>query len=121
MKSKINIPTGIRADRFEAIQYEKTTGPKGSSVGKRLGCAWVFRHIFQATWDRICNSSATADWSKHQTAKSLYDDPNWCSLGFGHRIAIGRCLRHFVNNGMLPLQVINPQSTGTKYYSPIHR
>ena len=33
MKSEIDIAAGIRADRFEVIQYEKRLGKKSAMIG----------------------------------------------------------------------------------------
>lgn len=120
MKTAIDITAGIRADRFAAIKYETLNGPGGIAVGKRLGLPWVLQWIFKKAWAHFCENIATVDWSKKQTAKSLFNDPDiWADMKHGIRQAFGRCLRYFVENGMLPLYVINPNSTGTKYYAPV--
>ena len=113
------IITGVRDDLFLALRYAKRSGKKGPSTGLTLGRHWVFQWIFRSAWGRFTTGLATADWTRPQTAKSLYNDPDWASMNFGVRIAIGRCLRFFVKHAMLPLQVINPYSTGTKRYMPI--
>ena len=110
----------IRADRFNAIHYETFNGPSGTRIGKRLGLPLVFEWIFKKAWAHFSKNIATADWSKKQTAKLLYDDPeDWGSMKHGVRHAIGRCLRHFVTQEMLPLYVVNPRSKGTKFYALI--
>ena len=114
------INTDVRDDFFIALKYGKRNGKKGPSTGITLGRHWVFEWIFRSAWGRFTTGLATADWSKPQTAQYLYNDPDWTSMNFGVRIAIGRCLRFFVNHEMLPLKVINPHSTGTKLYMPIN-
>jgi hypothetical protein len=121
MKSEIDITAGIQAERFEAMRFDTRNGPKGSSAGKRLGSQWIFKSVFLTSWQRICKGIKTADWSKPKSAKSLYNDVTWPNMGIGLRIAIGRCLRHFVDNEMLPLRVINPKSTGTKFYELVNQ
>lgn len=112
----------IRADRFNAIKYEAFHGPRGTGVGKRLGSPWVFQWIFKRAWAHFSKNIATTDWSKKQTAKLLYNDPeDWGAMKHGVRHAIGRCLRYFVNQGMLPLYVVNPKSKGTKFYALINK
>lgn len=113
-----NLAAGIRADRFETIKYQTSNGPRGPGVGKTLGRPWVFKWIFQEMWQRACNNIATADWSVKQSTKSLYNDADtWCDMKHGVRQAYGRCLRYFADHQMLPLHVINPKATGTKYYA----
>lgn len=121
MKTTTDFAAGIRNDLFETTEFDTRHGPKGSSVGKKLSSHWVFKSVFLASWQRICQGIETADWGKRQTAKSLYNDVTWPKMSVGLRIAIGRCLRYFVDNGMLPLYVVNPQSTGTKFYAPANR
>lgn len=106
-------------DISKRIEFEVRDGPRGPSVGKQMGYHWVFKNIFQTAWYRFCAAIESADWTKPQTAKSLFDDPNWVNMGFGFRIALGRCLRYFVNHAMLPLRVLNPDSSGTKKYAHV--
>lgn len=113
------LTANVRHDLFMALRFAKRSGKKGPSTGLDLGRHWVFEGQIRTAWERIRAGLATADWSRPQTAESLFNDPNWKSMKFGVRIAIGRCLRFFVNHGMLPLKVINPYSTGTKQYMPL--
>jgi hypothetical protein len=114
------ISTGVRDDLFESLKYDKPNCKKGQVSGRYLSRHFVFEWQFRTSWEKICAGLTTVDWSKPQTAKSLYNYPGWNSMKFGMRIAIGRCLRFFVNQGMLPLRVINPNATGTKRYLPIN-
>lgn len=114
------IMNGVRDDLFVALGYAKRNCKTGPSSGLDLGHHWVFEAQIRTAWTRICAGLASADWSKPQSAKALYNDLGWTSLKCGVRIAIGRCLRFFVNHEMLPLKVINPHSTGTKLYMPIN-
>jgi hypothetical protein len=119
MKKYINL-TGVRDDLYMSLKFAKRITKKGPSTGLDLGRHWVYEGQIQTAWKRICAGLASADWNRPQSAKALYNDPRWDSMNFGVRIAIGRCLRFFVNHGMLPLQVINPTATGTKLYMPIN-
>jgi hypothetical protein len=98
------------------IQFELRDGPRGKSVGRALGRHWIFRDIFARCGDRFGSAVATIDWSKPQTARSLYGAANWSQFSVGYRIAVGRVLRFFVKQGWLPLKVINAKATGTKRY-----
>lgn len=98
------------------IEFEERDGPKGKSVGVTLGRHWIFRGIFARCGKRFASAVAAVDWSKPQTAKSLYGAENWSEFSIGYRIAVGRVLRFFVKLGWLPLKVINAKSTGTKKY-----
>ncbi len=84
--------------------------------GKRLTRHWIYKALFLQCWQRFRASLATVDWTKKQTAQSLFNVPYWQSMNFGTRIAIGRVLRYFVDNGWLTLVVLNPTASGTKHY-----
>lgn len=98
------------------MAFEKSVWQGTPCEGRRLGWHWIYRSLFIACWKRFHANLESVDWSKKQTAKSLFNHPNWANMKFGTRIAIGRVLRHFVGNGWLPLVVLNPKATGTKYY-----
>ena len=117
MTTQIN--TGVRDDLFLGLKYAKRNTKRGPGTGLTFGRHWIFKWQICTAWERIRAGLATADWSRPQTAQSLYNDPDWPQMNFGLRIAIGRCLRFFVNHAMLPLRVINPYSTGTKRYMPL--
>lgn len=116
MKSEINITTGIRVDRFEAIKYETRLGKNGAVIGMQLGAHFVLKWIFQDAWKHISAGMATADRYDFHTAKSLFND---CEAWAGHErstcIAIGRCLAYFVTEEMLPLHCVNPHASNKLY------
>lgn len=113
---------GIRHDFFSAIQYQKRKGRKGTVIGMQLGAHFVFRWVFQDAWKHISASIMTANRCDFHTAKSLFNDAEaWAGLETKEAIAIGRCLRYFVDSKMLPLFCMNPHATGTKFYMVIDR
>lgn len=117
MKSERNITSAIRTDRFEAIEYIKHPGRKSTAIGLQLGAHFVFKWIFQDAWNHISGNIATADRFKFYTTESLFNDADaWAGFGTPIRIAIGRCLRYFVDNEMLPLFCVNPHATSAKLY-----
>lgn len=118
---KTDFAAVIRADRFAVTKFETRQGKGGPVVGLQLGRNFVFKELFETAGKRFCLTIVGADWTKPQTAKSLFNDPGWDRLSFGRRIAIGRCLRYFVDQEFLLLGLLNPESTGTKKYSLIER
>jgi hypothetical protein len=121
MKTKEKIANGIRYDLFSSIQYQTSDRPSrcGHGRGRYLGIPWVFKWIFQETWDQACANLALVDWSQKQCTKTLFDPEKWAKLSCGVQQACGRCLRYFADNGMLPIYVMNPTASGTKYYGLI--
>ena len=117
MNTQNDISAGIRTDLFDSIRYKKFQGKNGPAIGIKLGKPLVFKWIFQQAWKSFVENIETVDWHVKQSSKSLFGDAaKWDKLAFGVRQAIGRCLRYFVDHGMLPLRVLNPDATGTKYY-----
>jgi hypothetical protein len=103
-------------DLTDLMKFDASYWRGAVCEGKRLGWHWIYKALFVKGWTQFKASIATVDWSKKQTAQSLFNVPNWRNMKFGTRIAIGRVLRYFVDNGWLPLVVLNPKATGTKYY-----
>ena len=103
-------------DINELMTFDQSVWKDVPCEGKRLSRHWIFKSLFIACWNRFRASIATADWPRKQTAQSLFNHANWRNMKFGTRIAIGRVLRFFVKNEWLPLVVINPKATGTKFY-----
>lgn len=122
MKYEIDIAAGIRADRFAAIAYDKLPGKKGTVVGLQLGPHFVFKWIFLEAWNHISANIATANRSKFYKTESLFNDADvWAGFEIPIRIAIGRCLKYFVDNNMLPLFCVNPHATGAKLYMVVNQ
>jgi hypothetical protein len=105
----------------EMMEFDSSYLNGATYEGKRLSRQWIFKALFIKCWKQFQASIATVDWTKKQTAQSLFNVPNWRKMKFGTRIAIGRVLRYFVDIGWLPLMVLNPKATGTKYYGLIGR
>ena len=106
-------------DITEMMKFDTSYWKDRPCEGKRLGRHWIYKALFVKCWTKFQASMATADWTKKQTAQSLFNHPNWRSMKFGTRIGIGRVLRYFVKNGWLLLRVTNSKATGTKYYALI--
>ena len=121
IKSEIDITAGIRADRFDVIKYEKRPGKKGAVIGMQFGAHFVFKWIFEDAWKNISTGIATADRYKFHTVESLFNNPEvWDGYATkGIHIAIGRCLKYFVENKMLPLFCVNPHASSNKLYMVI--
>jgi hypothetical protein len=111
MKNIIDITT--------QMEFDKGYGKYGPCEGKRLNHHWIFRSLFLTCARRFQENLERVDWSKKQSSQTLFDSPDWKRMKVGTRIAIGRILRYFVDNGWLPLRVTNLKVRGTKYYERI--
>jgi hypothetical protein len=103
-------------DINELMKFDTSHWKGEPCEGKRVGLHWISKALFVKCWQQFQPNIKTADWTKKQTARSLFNVPSWTSTSFGTRIAIGRVLRFFVKNEWLPLKVLNPKATGTKQY-----
>lgn len=119
MTTETNALTGIRHDRFAAINYQTRPGRKGVVIGLQLGPHFVFRWIFQEAWKHISAGVLTVNKGDFHSSEDLFnDDETWAGHDTATRIAFGRCLVYFVAHKMLPLQCVTLRP-GNKLYAVI--
>ena len=82
------------------------------------GGYWVPKRYFELMWESALKQLPILDWSKDQTAETLFGGKErWLSHKVGGRIALGRCLKYFADNEMLPIKVANPKKKGKRKYT----
>lgn len=100
---------------LDRITFIKRADDKG--LGRYLKGVWVPKGEFTLIARKAAASIPTLDWTRKQTAKAIFADPAWNDMPVGKRIALGRVLCHFVEQGLLPLRLANPkQKSGSKQY-----
>ena len=110
------IISGVRDDLFIALKYETRPGKRGTVIGRPLGQHFVFRWIFQESWQHFSASVETVNKGNFHSSEALFNDPErWAELKKSHHIAIGRCLAFFVREEMLPLACVNPHANNKLY------
>jgi hypothetical protein len=103
---------------FEDIAFYQQSGSKeNSEYGLHLKGYWVQKIFFEEAWMQAQLNIPKLKWDKPQTVVAICGDKNWKSRKVGVRIRIGRCLKYFVGEGMLPLCIANPNKKGSRKYS----
>lgn len=93
----------------------------GGRYGNALGCYmpggyWVSKERIVFAWEKSRANQQQIDWSGKVCAETLIGTDTWKSLSFGHRLALGRCIKCFCNRQMLPIEVANPDKKGKRLY-----
>ena len=98
-------------DYYECIRFGKT------AIGQHLHGYWVSKSDFKLMWQYASVAMHQVDWSVPQSAETLYGKARWLDLKVGKRIALGRCLKYFAENDVLPVRVANPKKKGKRKYA----
>jgi hypothetical protein len=103
--------------QFSDIKFIERDGPNGSATGLYIAGYWVHKYLFESMWLHAEESLPRLDWSRKQTSADVFGDRTfWLSHRIGERISLGRCLKYFVQQGMLPIREANPGRNGPRRY-----
>jgi hypothetical protein len=102
--------------QFSEIQFTEHKWRYGTSLGFPIAGHWVAKSTLIDAWNHVCKGIPSADSRAEHTAKSMYGEGEWKNLPFGRQLALGRCVKFFVDKGMLPLKISNPTKKGTRKY-----
>jgi len=97
----------INFDRYDDRYAQPGRCLKGTFVPKRE---------FDLMWQKVTASLPTLMPGKRYTSKQIFADSLWNDFPTGRRIALGRVLSYFVEQGMLPLRLVNPNKRGPRRY-----
>lgn len=108
--------------KFSDIRYTKRDTPFGEQIGIVMpGRFWVYRSTMRAAWVQLNNNWPSINWSHKQCAETMIGTDYWQKIRLnGARLAMGRCVRFFVEHDMLPirLEIANPRKKGKRFYRP---
>jgi len=103
--------------KYSDINFTEHNFYYGTLLGFPIRGYWVTKDLFVLMWRKATEEIPKLDWSKQHTVVTIFgDDEEWQQLSFGQRIALGRCLKYFADQGMLPIRVANPTKKGTRKY-----
>ena len=105
-----------RAMTFEDIPFRDRPGTMGQTTGILLGGHWILRWQVEFAWRQLLLNLPSMNLSVQRTTKFLLQDDSWASRKIGVRIGLGRCVRYFVVNRMIPLRLANPGKKGPRKY-----
>ena len=104
--------------KFEDIKFDERSGSAKSGPGLLLpGGYWVLKKYFEMAWTQVRANASGLDWRAQQTAESLLGETFWKPHKCGQRISLGRCVKYFVDQKMLPMRVANPGKKGKRKYA----
>src|ERR1035437_9807362 len=104
--------------KFTDIPFVKREGMHGTTFGL-FACGkrhWVKRGYFSLMWKTAWNELPKLDWTSPKVTRSFFVAEDWKDFLIGKKIALGRCLKFFVDHDMLPLRVANPDKKGPRKY-----
>jgi len=81
------------------------------------GRYWVAKTTFQLAWDLLWAEHEQWKLQHKQCAENLCGSVAWRNYGDrSRRLSLGRAIKYFVNNGMLPWEEINKGKKGKRWY-----
>lgn len=101
---------------LNSIGFTESSDPKNQGLGRKIGRYWVSKAVFERAQKLVNDAFATLTWDKPQTVRSICFHPDWASWSWGLRINLGRSLKYFVDQGMLPLTIVNQGKKGPRRY-----
>lgn len=104
--------------KFKNIKFVERNGKYGKTYGLFAcgGRHWVEKRYFRLMWQTALDELPKLDWSRPKVTKSFFAAEDWKDFKIGKKIALGRCLKFFVDHDMLPLRVANPDKKGPRRY-----
>ena len=102
--------------KFADIKFGERGGSRANGLGLLTAGYWVEKEYFELAWTLIRADDPARDWHGKHTTVSLCNDPTWKNRRVGKRIKIGRCVKYFVNEQMVPLSETNKGKGGSRRY-----
>jgi hypothetical protein len=107
--------------KFNDIDFYEHGGTNSSELGRHVRGYWVAKKFFELAWTNALIEIPRLDWSKPQTTETLCGTACWEPKSFGDRLRLGRCMKYFVDEEMLLLQVANPGKKGKRKFIKVTR
>jgi hypothetical protein len=105
----------MKCSKFESIEFT-TNNDRGGESGRFVKGVWVPKREFSLMWSRATSLAPSVGNASPLTAKTVFADKSWEAFPLGKRIALGRVLLYFVEQGMLPLRLVNSGKKGPRRY-----
>lgn len=101
----------------EQIQFDERNGKHGKQLGIYMrGGFWVPKGDVLMAWKNAAAHYPLVDWGLKVCAATFFDYDEWKAFPFGKQLALGRCIRFFSDQEMLPIEVANPGKKGKRFY-----
>lgn len=102
--------------KFEDIAYYERSGSDKPELGRHIRGYWVSKKYFEIAWKNASAEFLKLDWLKPQTTETLCGEAYWGVSGIGTHIKLGRCMKYFADQELLPIQVANPGKRGKRKF-----
>jgi hypothetical protein len=115
------IAKGLAMMRIEELNFGESGRVDRPGLGIWLpGGYWAIKKWFETARTLIQDEWASLDWTVPHSAETLCNSEKWRAYDVRERIKLGRCIKYFVDHGMLPLKVANPKKKGKRFYQRTH-
>ena len=102
--------------KFEDIEFYERAGSSDHELGRHVGRFWDPKKNYETVWNGALVEIPKLDWTPNQTVRTISGVQDWENKRLGYRFSLGRCLKYFVDEEMLPLRIANPGNKGTRNY-----
>ncbi len=93
--------------------HQRGTNPE---LGLKIRGYWVAKTTFELTETLIKQNLHLLTWETPLESRDICRHQDWDSWRVSLRHNIGRCVRHFSEQGTLPLRIVNPNKGGPRRY-----
>ena len=111
-------PSNVVAMRdFSDIPFTSRSGQQDQLGRLMPGGYWVEQQMFEVAWFQAIESIDLLAPGKRYSAEDVCNPALWGRLWRSEAIMLGRCLKYFVVNGLLPLIEANAGKRGKRMYA----
>lgn len=111
-------PSNVVAMRdFSDIPFTSRSGQQDQLGRLMPGGYWVEQQMFEVAWFQAIESIDLLVPGKRYSAEDVCNPALWGRLWRSEAIMLGRCLKYFVVNGLLPLIEANAGKRGKRMYA----
>lgn len=104
-------------NNLEDISFEERGSKRGTVKGIVMPSGvWVAQEILELALQNAKSRLQDIDWRKKVCSATFFDPAEWKHFRFGKQLALGRCIKFFSVNGILPIEVANPDKKGKRFY-----
>lgn len=97
------------------IDFYERGDTTSAELGRHVRGYWVAKKFFELAWANALIEIPLLDWSNPQTTETLCGTACWTEYFYDHT-RLGRCMKYFVDEEMLPLRVANPGKKGKRKF-----
>lgn len=103
------------------FQLYEHGGKFGCQIGMFMpGGFWVPKCDIVMAWRNAKVRFESIAWTQKVGADAFFEKQEWKEFPFGKKLALGRCIKFFCVEGLLPIEVANPGKKGRRYYTKKH-